>query len=500
MNAKTRFSPWVITLALMPGCGGKICDADALIEALAGAGEGDEISVGACTLEGNFLIPRGVGLSGEGAASILRSDSGVTVRLDTLAGAQAARVEAIEIRSSGQAALHAFGSGAAIVRGVEVEVELGLGVVGEALASFEVRDVSIAGPVNDANIFNLPDIPTSTESGTHGLVLIDVAAASLFDTNVRGFASFGALAIDTQLSWEGGEVRDNRAVGVMIEGGGATLNQLQVLDTKNGFRLIPAYGVVASGGAVIESAGLRAENTEGVAIFQNTGSARHLDLEVRASRNAGVWSQFASAVELSGTIEMSRFAGVVSLETGTLMVHDAEIAATEKVLHIIGETRATEIGDGLEIRGPMQSVTLQNLSLENNERAGVLFDFEGAGVPALSLSGVTVTVTSTIEAAVVAQGGVPPAGWDSGVMRRGKTEAEDRALTSTPCFSSAACVSGQECQGLVCVYLLLEDRTSGPPAVTPCSMDAECNGMGICRGNVCAGGPCDYPRAIVPPI
>ena len=177
-----------LILLLSPACGGDdaICSADALESALLEAPT--TVQIGECSIEGSFTVPAGVDISGTGPASVISSD-GVAL---TLSGGA---VRDLMIDSSGRAAIVARdGTGITIER-VRIRVTLGIGIGIESVSQVELTDVELSGPVSASNATQFPPTVTSTESATHGLVLVGVDDATLSNVAIRGFAEFGALFV-----------------------------------------------------------------------------------------------------------------------------------------------------------------------------------------------------------------------------------------------------------------------------------------------------------------
>src|SRR5687767_8145336 len=69
MNIRSSVIAATFALLASAACGTEeLCDAGDLAAALAAAGSGDTVSIGACAIEGTFTVPAGVTLEGRGAA------------------------------------------------------------------------------------------------------------------------------------------------------------------------------------------------------------------------------------------------------------------------------------------------------------------------------------------------------------------------------------------------------------------------------------------------
>ena len=95
---------------------------------------------------------------------------------------------------------------------------------------------------------------------------------------------------------------------------------------------------------------------------------------------------------------------------------------------IVQETRSVEVGDGIQLVGTTQAVTLEDITLSGNARVGVLVDLDGGTMDSFSMAGVSVDGVDDALGAI-AQGGTLSAGWDDGVTRQGATAANDAAFS-----------------------------------------------------------------------
>lgn len=453
-------------------------------------------------MHGEFTAAPGVEVAGTSEGSILTNyGTAPALTLETGAASES-RLHSLRIESLGTAGVVVRGSGLATIEDVFVRAEKGTGIAAFAVLALTLREVTVEGPIDALNVLSLSSSATSMDTATHGIFL-SASAATFEQVTARGFADFGVLAVDSQLAWDGGNFSANRSVGAMIYGGSATLSNVRADEVWRGTRVIPAFGLAAAGNAEVESSALSIHNTEGAGIFHSSSIGRHLDVDVTDNTHAGIWTQFSSMFEVSGSLANNSLAGVVAVDTELMLLHDANIEDTQLSIRLVGETGTTRIGDGVQLNGMVLEARFENVQLVENSRVGLLIDVPAAAMPMFSFVNVTSNVAAATQGAtgVVAQGSPLPAGWDNGIVRSGTTEASDHAAGGTSCVNDSGCtLPGQRCRSFTCAYDLVELRTESPASGTYCANTPDCGGTGQCMGNVCIGGPCDFPRPEMPPL
>ena len=131
-------------------------------------------------------------------------------------------------------------------------------------------------------------------------------------------------------------------------------------------------------GAQITSDQLTVEAGEGFGILHDAARGRHTGLVARNNRATPLWIQNARDVEIVGAIlESNGFAGVVGVDSSDLRISNTRVAATEERTRIVGILGSRQVGDGVQLVRTSTAVRLSNLTLDANERAGVLFDLGG---------------------------------------------------------------------------------------------------------------------------
>lgn len=402
----------VAILAVAAGCGGDDENAACadLTGALAGARAGDEVRLGACRVEGSFTVPAGVTLAG---AAMDASTVAGSVTLED--GAALADL-----------AVHAE-------RGTAIEVRGG---------SARLTRVDVTGPITPENADTIPPTADPTMTATHGIVLdgagTEAAPVTLEDVRVSGFAAFGVLAVDSVVEWTSGSASDNLGVGIAADGGSIRLVDVEACRTLSGLRTLPAYGVMLTGGEATTS-NLSSCDNRGIGVVQDSATVVHSDLVASGNSEPAVWAQRGGRLELAGTgtvVSDNGGAGIVVARTPDVLIRDAQIDATRITRRLVddGALRNVDIGDGIQVvlDGPTSGIRIEDVVLDGNARAGILFDLpDGGSVDDATLGAVTVVATDTTAYGVIAQtpsAPVPSGAWDASVTREGVAVMNDAAF------------------------------------------------------------------------
>ncbi|MBI2897995.1 MAG: hypothetical protein HYY06_30865 [Deltaproteobacteria bacterium] len=433
------------SLLLVAACSDEpppLCDAEELTDALESAGSGDTVRVGSCRVRGSFTVPAGVSLTGAGRdVSILEGLSNtVAVFLEPGNDGSATRLADLAVESDGPAdlavpsdgtfAIGARGDGQGVValEAVDVRAQRGFGMGAQDLSDLEMTDVTLTGQVTPENAAYSPD-----GWATHGLALLRIGEAALTDVTVTGFMEFGAALVETSTTWIGGGAPRNIGAGLSQWDGDADLQGLDLSETlERGIEFTAAAGIFSSG-ARVESVGLVVNDGQAYGLFHDNASAAHVDLVANDNDWPAASAQFCTSFEISGSAgELARNgqAGLTVIESTTVAVAGARIAETTPFLTLLqvgDEQVQDEMADGLQIVGPIETLTLQRLVVANNGRVGILIDLKEGGAD-IGTSDVTVEGTGEQLGAIAQQGNVPD-GWDSGVTRQGATAENDPART-----------------------------------------------------------------------
>lgn len=405
------------------------CDAGTLADRLGGAAAGDTVEVGACRIEGSFEVPAGVTLTGAGrdATVLVGSEGQVALTLLPGPGESTTVASDLTVESGGRVGLLAQGEGRFLIERVTVTARRGVAAAVTDARWLVLREVDLEGPV-DAELAVTLDQPDPAEVATHGLVVVASPETVLEDVSVRGFALVGALLYGTSGTWTRGEITENLGLGIAQYGGALAVQDVSVTHTLQGVRLEPSFAMVLADGADLDSTGLVVDDNETYGILQAAATARHLDLLARHNGDAAMWIQdVGSLVIQGGSFEENSFAGIVAVDSTGIDVQDLSITGTVLATAVFDGTGRVEVGDGIQLVGSTDGVSLDGVTLSENQRAGVLVDLDGGTGSGISLTGVTVDGTDG-QYGVIAQGGTPADGWDEGVTRLGATLANDEAF------------------------------------------------------------------------
>ena len=404
MVPQSRFLPVaLIAAALLGACGG---DGDSnacgdLGGALGSAAAGDEVRLGACRVNGGFEVPEGVRLVGTGP--------------------EASIVEGSLVVRSG-----------ASVTGLAVEAAVGTAVTLAGTSS--LSNVRVSGPVTAANATSIPAAPDPAATATHG-VLIENATATLDEVTVVGFASFGVLAIESDVTISDSSASENLGVGIAARGGTITLDGVEVCRTMSGLRPLPAYGVLLVGGVDATTVGLDACENEGLGVLSDGSRAVHSDLVATSNAESAVWAQRGGELEISGTgtlLADNGVAAIVGVMTEDLTVMDASIERTRLTTRLVEGLGNIDTGDGIQlVVDSTAQIRLDAVTATGNERAGVVLDLPDGGTVTDTAIGAVTVAGSGGALGVVAQtpsGPIPSGTWDTSVVRDGATSANDASF------------------------------------------------------------------------
>jgi hypothetical protein len=420
--------------ALGAGCGGdERCDEAAIGAALAAASSGDVVSVGACEVTGPFTVPAGVTLRGVSAdATTVRvADGSRGLTLVTTAGDTTA-VEMLRVVSDGCAAIVADGPGGVALRDLSLDVRRGIGVGASSLSALTAERVEVIGAIGETLPASIPMPPytcATADPATHGIVVVETPDARFTDVTASGFAAFGALFFESDVTWTGGGVSNNVGTGLAIWGGEGELAEMRLCRARQGGLLVESYNGLFAGSASVATRALTVCDSEAFGLMHAGATATHDDLTVTDNAFAGVWTQDSASFAVGGTsstITDSGFGGIVAFETRSVQLDNLRVEGTTTRTTAAGPI-TIRAGDGVHIAGSTD-ITVTSLTATDNERVGLLLDLGGTAPTRLN-----VTATSVDGAAeslgAIAQNGDVPADWDRDVTRLGTTLANDTAFT-----------------------------------------------------------------------
>jgi len=412
------------------GDDGPVRDSAALRDALASASSGETVMLAPGSFEGPFTVPADVSLIGaETGESIIEAETdGVALRLTP--GTEETNVSRLTVRTDGAVGILAMGTGAVRLHNVSIVAERGVAIAAEDLTSLVLGTVEVTGPIDASNVDALPAVADPAETATHGVLLVRVADAQITGLTVTGFAEMGLAAVESNLTWEGGDGSANRGTGVIIHGGTAEITDVRICDTlKGAMRLLPSYAGVFAAEASVETSGLEVCDGESYGLLQDAASVVHENLSAHGNGAAALWTQNSPSFEISGTetlITDNGMAGVVSIDNEVVTIVDAQIDSSRWVARIFGEVGTIEVADGIQITGPKGPTLVDGVSLTGNERIGLLITTEDDDLTP-TVTDLSVTGSGDQFGAVFQDrrvGGLS-LGWDESVERLGATDAND---------------------------------------------------------------------------
>ena len=423
----------LLVAQLLAGCGDP-CDSAELRSQLASAAAGDEIVLAECVYEGPFEIPAGVTLTGAGRTRTRFEVGAGEVALSVITGEAAATLTDLSVHSEGCAALSAMGTGELVIERVRIEAHTGVGIAVEEASMLQLVDVEVRGAIGSSPPIEIPLPPYSCEDAslaTHGVVTVEVGNVQAENLDVRGFAGFGALFVDSTLTMVDSSFDNNLGTGLEVFGGSANLQNVELCRSQQGTLPIESFNALFAGGADVMSQSLTVCAGDTFGLMHDGSNGEHVNLVAQGNGFAGVWSQNADRLTIAGdrsSFESNRFAGIAALSVTDVDIQDATVRATGEGTVRVGETGSFRGADGLHLL-ETQSVVLSSLLLEGNERVGLLIDV-GGGTTALSTTQVQV-LGSGNQLGAIAQNGDINSDWDSGVDRDDLIAANDAAVSGT---------------------------------------------------------------------
>ncbi len=439
-----------VILAVCVGCGDDCIETSGdLSDALSGASAGDTVRACAGRFEGAFEVPSGVTLRGAGAGETVLSgpDGDFSVRLRPSAD-ESIDVRDLSVEWRSHAAVLAMGEGAVSMQSVVVEVHdgasTGLGIAAEGLSGLALTDVSVLGPVTRENPRDYPHFDGvaqwTTSAPAFGIVSVRVSGGVFEEVEVRGFSAGGVQLIDGVTSWVGGSICGNLETSLLVYGGQATLEAVEICDLfkADTGRLVAPTGVFVAEGASLSTTGLRVTGSEegSVGVVHDRSSGSHDGLVVTGNLHRGVQVQHcegsadAPSVSLRD-VDLSRngYAGLLAVEATGIVVDGATIDET-----VLRASVEADIGDGVQIvrcadpgvacETALAGIVLQDLRLANNGRVGLLVSANNDTASGVSVDGVTVSGEGAAFGALVQLADDAPGGWDS-IAREGAVAAND---------------------------------------------------------------------------
>lgn len=198
-------------------------------------------------------------------------------------------------------------------------------------------------------------------------------------------------------------------VGLMTKGVRVRLKN-SVISKSGGTSLTSGYGVVASGGAVLEMESTIVEQNDSLGVLIDGAGATEATLtnvSVMDNKGRGLWAQGLTGTTaaprlrlVNPTFERNVLVGLGARNSTGVVVTGGRIAGTT-----IGSTSGelpgavVMVGDGVGLFGGTGELRVDGASVEANQRAQVLVDSAGTGV----VIGPTVNIATTGNLGIVVQ-------------------------------------------------------------------------------------------------
>lgn len=357
------------------GAGAGICDPAALADALESASVGDTVHVGACTVRGAFIVPDGVTLAGlHPMLSAIDVPSG-RVGVQLCSTDHRSTLRDIRVESGGIAGVLVGGADSAELKNVVVLAERGVGVGIDTIDRVDMTNVYLQGTVTADNADSVDHDASPRTITTHGVVGDAVGDARLRRVSAHGFSQFGALFVDSNVSWEGGNVGEGVGVGIAAWGGTADLSGVNVRRMFKGIRPEGDYAAGAAflAGAEVTTDRLSVSDVEGWGVFQHeAGMTEHDGLRAAHNDLTGVWHQSGEYMQLDDALIVGNdYAGVYAFFSDLISIEDSRIIRTREVTR----TGFGTAGDGIQTVSTNADVFDTSLLL--NERIGMFSWVEG---------------------------------------------------------------------------------------------------------------------------
>lgn len=317
--------------------------------------------------------------------------SGVTCSRTIQASTDSALVQALSGATSGTCVIAQAGT-----YRQALTVPSGVALLGEASASVELGGgTDTTAVVTLAPNAVLAGVKVTASSAGYG-VAGSGKGARLFRVSVTGGKKVGLLfwCEEDCRTDEVSEVTDltvsGAAVGLMTKGVRVRLKNSTV-SKSGGTSLTSGYGVVASGGAVLEMEGSIVEQNDALGVLIDGAGATEAaftNVSVLDNKGRGLWAQGLTGTTaaprlrlVNPTFERNLLVGFGARNSTGVLVTGGRIAGT-RTGSASGELpgEVVMVGDGLGLFGGTGELRVDGASVEANQRSQVLVDSAGTGV------------------------------------------------------------------------------------------------------------------------
>jgi len=425
-----RSATWVsLGLLLCASCSTTITDAEGLRAALGDAASGDVIVVAAGSYEGPFDVRPGVTVEGQGVGlTTVVAPADLTAITLQPGASEPTGLRNLTVIAAGRWAVSARGPGEVSLEDVDLSVPArGAGFGAEGVTALTLRRVRATGPVQSTDMPGAT--PSTSETGTHGVDVFDVGSALFDEVSIRGFAVVGSLLVRSTVVWQGGSIRETAGAGLFALGGTTSLMGTEIQGVFAPSPGQPTFGVIGLGSAELNTIDATVADSEGRGLFLGTASGTHSGLTLMGNQRAGLWMQNVSDFSAVDTTAMGNgVAGVVVRMSSNVSFDGLTVGDTQtrRTTNLAGSD--IMVGDGLQIIDSLTDLVLQNASVMNNGRVGLLLDAMESDLSSTTLEDIVIEGTGSQLGAVMQGASVP--GWDDGITRMGETAINDEALTA----------------------------------------------------------------------
>jgi hypothetical protein len=171
-------------------------------------------------------------------------------------------------------------------------------------------------------------------------------------------------------------------------------------------------GLAATAGGVIETNDLAVDDIGGLGLLQDEARGTHARLTVRGATEGGVWVQGAGAegeaalalALADATLQTNGRVGLHARDSVGLFVERTTVRDTTPATLVGDDLRPVQISDGLQLVDLTGVLRLDQVTLADNARVGLLVDAPGGVEPTLEADAVQVTATAQDALGVQTQG------------------------------------------------------------------------------------------------
>ncbi len=295
-------------------------------------------------------------------------------------------VRNIKVMGGVDGAITAQGAGRISISNVKAESAGGAAVNLYGLDELKVDQLSVSGNVTVDDSLTVPIEYDISGIAQVGLSIEDCKLGDISQISVSGFARSGVIVNNSGVKIADSRVSNNMGVGVFASGDtDLELVSVEVEKTMAGSTAF-GHGVVVANGAKLLSEGLVIKESSFAALIHDNSTGQHTDIIV-VENNQGVWAQFCNNANASeATIEFhgenTRFENNLGISLGGyeisgLLMDGGQIDSTlsRPMIAQGTETGRADIGDGVHLIKSTENISISNILIMDNERAGVLLDF-----------------------------------------------------------------------------------------------------------------------------